>query len=132
MSMTDPISDMLTRLRNAIAAEHDEVEIPASKLKAEVARILKEEGYIEDWTVEPAPVGKTVKIKIKYTGDHRSVISGLERVSKPGRRHYVKGSDVPRVLGGMGTAILSTSRGVMSGNEARRRGVGGELIANVW
>lgn len=130
--MTDPIADFLTRLRNAIAAEHDHVEIPSSKVKAELARILKEEGYIHDYTVEPARVGKLLRIKIKYDREHQSVITGLERVSTPGRRHYVKGGQVPRVLGGMGTAILSTSQGVMSGNEARKRGIGGELIANVW
>jgi len=130
--MTDPIADLLTRIRNGITAEHDVVEIPASKFKAEVARILSEQGYIEAYEVEPARVGQTLRVRLKYTEDRRSVISGLERLSRPGRRRYVGSNEVPKVLGGMGTAIISTSSGVMSGHDARRAGVGGELLARVW
>jgi len=130
--MTDPIADLLTRIRNGITAEHDVVEIPASKFKAEVARILSEQGYIEGYEVEPARVGQTLRVRLKYTEDRRSVISGLERLSRPGRRRYVGSNEVPKVLGGMGTAIISTSSGVMSGHDARRAGVGGELLARVW
>lgn len=130
--LTDPIADYLTRIRNALLAEHDEVEIPASRLKREVSRILKEQGYISGFTVEPARVGEVIRIGLKYTEDRRPVISGLERVSRPGRRRYVDRESVPRVLGGMGTAILSTSRGVMTGHEARARGVGGEVVAHIW
>jgi small subunit ribosomal protein S8 len=129
---TDPISDFLTRIRNGITADHDDVEMPASRFKAELARILREQGYIEDFSVEPARVGQVLRLRLKYTEDRRSVISGLERLSKPGRRHYVGADDVPKVLGGMGTAIVSTSRGVMTGHDARRQRVGGELVARVW
>jgi small subunit ribosomal protein S8 len=129
---TDPISDFLTRIRNGITADHDDVEMPASRFKAELARILREQGYIEDFSVEPARVGQVLRLRLKYTEDRRSVISGLERLSKPGRRHYVAADDVPKVLGGMGTAIVSTSRGVMTGHDARRQRVGGELVARVW
>jgi small subunit ribosomal protein S8 len=130
--MTDPIADFLTRVRNALQADHDEVEMPASRFKAELARILREQGYIEDFEVEPGRVGQVLRIRLKYTEDRRSVISGLERLSRPGRRQYVSAREVPKVLGGMGTAIVSTSRGVMTGHEARRTGVGGELVARVW
>ena len=130
--LTDPISDYLTRIRNALAVEHEEVEIPASRLKTEMTRILKEQGYISDFSVEPTAVGELIRIRLKYTEDRRPVITGLERVSRPGRRRYASNSDVPRVLGGMGTAIVSTSRGVMSGHEAKQRGVGGEVVAYVW
>ncbi|HYY20286.1 MAG TPA: 30S ribosomal protein S8 [Thermoleophilaceae bacterium] len=129
---TDPIADFLTRVRNALVADHDDVQMPASKFKAEIARILAEQGYIEDYAVEPARVGRTLRLRLKYTEDRRPAISGLERVSKPGRRRYVNADDVPKVLGGMGTAIVSTSRGVMSGHDARRQRVGGELVARVW
>src|SRR5919201_2579304 len=129
---TDPIADFLTRIRNGLQADHDEVEIPASKFKAELARILREQGYIEDFSVEPARVGRSRRIRLKYTEDRRPAISGIERLSKPGRRAYVDPDSVPKVLGGMGTAIVSTSRGVMTGHEARRRRVGGELVARVW
>jgi small subunit ribosomal protein S8 len=129
---TDPIADFLTRVRNALVADHDDVQMPASKFKAEIARILAEQGYIEDYAVEPARVGRTLRLRLKYTEDRRPAISGLERVSKPGRRRYVNANDVPKVLGGMGTAIVSTSRGVMSGHDARRQRVGGELVARVW
>jgi small subunit ribosomal protein S8 len=130
--LTDPISDYLTRIRNALAVEHEEVEIPASRLKKEMTRILREQGYINDFSVEPTAVGELIRIRLKYTEDRRPVITGLERVSRPGRRRYASGSEVPRVLGGMGTAIISTSGGVMSGHEATHRGVGGEVVAYVW
>jgi small subunit ribosomal protein S8 len=129
---TDPIADFLTRVRNALVADHDDVQMPASKFKAEIARILAEQGYIEDYAVEPARVGRTLRLRLKYTEDRRPAISGIERVSKPGRRRYVDADEVPKVLGGMGTAIVSTSRGVMSGHDARRQRVGGELVARVW
>jgi small subunit ribosomal protein S8 len=129
MSFTDPIADLLTRIRNALHAERDEVELPASKFKVELARILAEQGYIEGYRTEAARVGQTLHIDLKYTDDRRSVISSLRRVSRPGRRTYVGAREVPRVLGGMGTAIISTSQGVMTGHEARRAGVGGEVVA---
>ena len=130
--LTDPISDYLTRIRNALAAEHPEVEMPASRLKKEVSRILTEQGYISGYEVEPTAVGESIKIELKYTEDRRPVISGLTRASRPGRRHYVDHSQVPRVQGGMGTAIISTSSGVMTGHEAKAKGVGGEVVAFVW
>jgi small subunit ribosomal protein S8 len=130
--MTDPIADLLTRVRNALIAEHDSVEIPSSRFKAEIARILAEQGYVDGYRTEPARVGQTLHIDLKYTEERRPVISGLERVSTPGRRTYVAASEIPRVLGGMGTTILSTSSGVMTGHEARRAGVGGELVAYVY
>ena len=130
--LSDPVSDYLTRLRNALAAEHDEVEIPASKLKREMSRILKEQGYINDFSSEPARVGEVIRVRLKYREDRQPVISGMERVSRPGRRRYVDRSEVPRVQGGMGTAIVSTSSGVMTGHDAKRQGVGGEVVAYVW
>ncbi|HKF79702.1 MAG TPA: 30S ribosomal protein S8 [Thermoleophilaceae bacterium] len=129
---TDPIADFLTRIRNALTADQDEVAMPASRFKTELARILHEQGYIEDFSVDSDRVGQVLRLRLKYTEDRRSVISGLERVSKPGRREYVGADEVPRVLGGMGTAIVSTSRGVMTGHDARRARVGGELVAKVW
>ena len=130
--MTDPVSDYLVRLRNALAAEHTAVEIPASRLKREMTRILKEQGYITDFSVEPTAVGEVIKIDLKYTEERRPVISGMRRVSRPGRRSYVSGGEVPRVQGGMGTAIVSTSSGVMTGHDAKHKGVGGEVVAYVW
>ena len=130
--VTDPISDYLTRVRNAIAAQHAEVEVPASRLKKEMSRILAEQGYINDYVVEPTRVGEAIRIRLKYTDGRASVNTGLKRVSRPGRRRYVSHEEIPRVLGGMGTAILSTSVGVMTGHEARQRGVGGEVVAYVW
>jgi small subunit ribosomal protein S8 len=130
--LTDPISDYLTRLRNAVLAGQDEVEIPASRLKLEMSRILKEQGYISDYGSEAARVGDVIRIRLKYTDSRRPVITGLERVSRPGRRRYVNRSQVPRVHGGTGTAIVSTSRGVMTGHEAKAKGVGGEVVAYVW
>jgi small subunit ribosomal protein S8 len=132
MSMTDPIADFLTRIRNGISSDRDEVDIPASRFKVEIARILREQGYIEGYSVEPARVGEVVRIRLKYTQDRSSVITGIQRVSRPGRRTYVQAGEIPKVLGGMGTAIVSTSRGVMTGHDARRQGVGGEVVAYVW
>jgi small subunit ribosomal protein S8 len=130
--LTDPISDYLTRIRNALEAEHEQVDIPASRLKREISRILKEQGYITDFAIEGAEVGEVLRLTLRYTEDSSPVISGLQRVSRPGRRRYVATGEVPRVFGGMGTAILSTSSGVMTGHEARKRGVGGEVVAYVW
>ena len=130
--VTDPISDYLTRVRNALAAQHAEVEVPASRLKKEMTRILAEQGYISDYAVEPPGVGEAIRIKLKYTNGRGSVITGLQRVSRPGRRRYVTHDEIPRTMGGMGTAIMSTSVGVMTGHEAKQRGVGGEVVAYVW
>jgi len=130
--LTDPIADYLTRIRNALGSGHDEVEIPASRLKVEMSRILKEQGYILDYAKKPAKIGEAIEIRLKYTEDRRPVIAGLERVSRPGRRRYVDHTEVPRVYGGTGTAIVSTSVGVMTGHEAKQRGVGGEVVAYVW
>ena len=135
MSMTDPVADFLTRVRNALHAQRQDVLIPASRLKRELARILADEGYITSYDEIPpssdSPGGE-IRITLKYTGDRVPVISGLERVSRPGRRTYVDHSHIPRVQGGMGTAIISTSRGVMTGHEARLKQVGGEVVARVW
>jgi small subunit ribosomal protein S8 len=130
--LTDPIADYLTRVRNALRADHPEVEIPASRLKKEMSRILVEQGYVNGYEVEPTPVGESIRIQLKYTEDRDPVISGLRRISRPGRRRYVGGGAVPRVQGGMGTAIISTSAGVMTGHEAKEKGVGGEVVAYVW
>ena len=130
--LTDPISDYLTRVRNALAADHTSVEMPASRLKKELSRILREQGYITAFEVEPTTTGDVIRIELKYTDDRRPVISGMRRVSRPGRRRYVTHGDVPRVQGGMGTSIISTSSGVMTGHEARAKGVGGEVVAYVW
>ena len=135
MSMTDPIADFLTRIRNGIQAAHEDVVIPASTFKAEMARILKEQGYIEAYDVRPAEggaAGDRLHIRLKYTDNRTSVISGLKRVSRPGQRTYVDAKHVPKVLGGMGTTIMSTSQGVMTGHDARKAGVGGEVVAHVW
>jgi len=134
MSMTDPIADFLTRLRNAARAQHQDVAIPASRLKAEIARILKEQGYIEGYEVrrsEQHP-GDEICVTLKYTAERKPVISGIQRVSRPGRRTYVDHTHIPRIQGGMGTTIVSTSRGLMTGHDARNQGVGGEIIAEVW
>jgi small subunit ribosomal protein S8 len=132
MSMTDPIADFLTRIRNGIMAAHETVVIPDSKLKREMARILDEQGYIEGFEVHPGEPGERIVVRLKYTENRTSVISGLRRVSRPGQRMYVDAKHVPKVLGGMGTAIVSTSQGVMTGHDARRAGVGGEVVAEVW
>jgi small subunit ribosomal protein S8 len=129
---TDPIADYLTRIRNAVAAGHDEVEIPFSNLKLELSRILKEQGYIKDFHRKPAAVGEAINVELKYTEERQPVIFGIERVSRPGRRRYVDHESIPRVQGGTGTAIVSTSAGVMTGHEARSKGVGGEVVAYVW
>jgi small subunit ribosomal protein S8 len=134
MTMTDPIADMLTRIRNANVAFHDDVIMPSSKLKEALAKILVSEGYIENFSVEDDPVrpGRRLKIVMKYTPDRKRTISGLRRISKPGLRVYSKAADVPRVLGGMGIAVLSTNHGLMTDREARRRKVGGEVLCQVW
>jgi small subunit ribosomal protein S8 len=130
--MTDPIADMLTRLRNAARAHKTEFVVPYSKLKSEIARILEKEGYIAGFELETTPKGRpNLKIRNKFV-NKTSAIAGLKRVSKPGLRRYVKADQVPRVLGGMGVAVLSTSRGVLTGHEARRQNVGGELLAYIW
>lgn len=128
--MTDPISDMLTRIRNAHSALLPAVEIPHSKIKESIAAILKKEGYISDYTVESSP-SRAIKLKLKYSGK-RGVIEGLQRVSTPGLRRYVGSTEIPRVRGGLGISIVSTSQGVMSGHEARKKNVGGELVCYVW
>ncbi len=130
--LTDPISDYLTRVRNALAADHPDVEVPSSRLKKEISRILTEQGYISGFEVEPTAIGEVIRVQLKYTDDRRPVIAGMRRVSRPGRRHYVNRDQVPRVQGGMGTAIVSTSTGVMTGHEATAKGVGGEVVAYVW
>ena len=130
--LTDPIADYLTRVRNALRADHPEVEIPASRLKKEMSRILVEQGYVNGFEVEPTKVGEVIRVRLRYTEDRDPVIQGMKRISRPGRRRYVPGSDVPRVQGGMGTAIISTSAGVMTGHEAKEKGVGGEVVAYVW
>ena len=134
MTMTDPIADMLTRIRNANVAFHDDVVMPSSKVKEALAKILVQEGYIEDFAVEddPARPGHKLRIVMKYTRDRKRTISGLRRVSKPGLRVYTKAAEVPRVLGGMGIAILSTNQGLMTDREARQRRVGGEILCHVW
>jgi small subunit ribosomal protein S8 len=135
MSMTDPVADFLTRLRNAAKAQHHDVKIPSSKLKRELARILKEQGYIEAYQIDPPVTGRPgeqITVTLKYTRERKPVISGMQRVSRPGQRTYVDHSHIPRIQGGMGTAIISTSRGVMTGHEARQQGVGGEVVARVW
>ena len=137
MTMTDPIADMLTRVRNAVMAGHTLVAIPSSKMKVAIAGILKQEGFIEDFeVVEAENTGfKVLRVKLKYVGDRRDrqpVISGLERVSKPGRRVYAKRTEIPWILSGLGIAILSTSKGVMSGRVARKEGLGGEILCKVW
>jgi small subunit ribosomal protein S8 len=134
MSMTDPVADFLTRLRNGAKAQHHDVTTASSKLKREVARILQEQGYIDAYDVRPAVSGpgEELTVTLKYTDERRPVISGIERVSRPGRRTYVNHAHIPRIQGGMGTAIISTSKGVMTGHDARREGVGGEVVARVW
>ncbi len=132
MILSDPISDMLTRIRNANMAEHPQVQIPHSKLKSEVARLLKEEGYIKDFTTENVDGKATLVLFLKYMADNKPVIQGLRRVSRPSRRHYVGADDVPRVLGGIGTAFLSTSTGILTDNEARKAHVGGEVLCYIW
>ena len=137
--MTDPISDMITRIRNAVTAKHTRVDMPASKLKAEIARILQDEGYIQGFRMVEQPAEKTgrqarqmIRLFLKYGPHGEKVITGLERISRPGRRVYLGVEEVPAVLGGLGTSILTTSHGVMTGRAARKAGVGGEVLCNVW
>jgi len=129
---SDPIADMLTRIRNALAARHAKVDVPGSKLKMEIARILKDEGFILNYKLVEEGAIRTIRLYLKYTSGNAPVISHIERVSTPGCRIYVGKSDVPRVLGGLGINILTTSRGVMTGHEARKTGVGGEVLCRIW
>ncbi|MFN8187743.1 MAG: 30S ribosomal protein S8 [Gaiellales bacterium] len=130
--LTDPIADMLTRIRNANRALHETVEMPTSRMKVEIARLLKEEGYIKDYRVERGESFDTLVVELKFGRNRERVINDLKRISKPGRRIYARKDRLPRVLGGMGTAILSTSRGVVTGRQAQQLGVGGEVICFVW
>ncbi|GAB3850903.1 30S ribosomal protein S8 [Nesterenkonia populi] len=130
--MTDPVADMLTRLRNANSAFHDQVSMPSSKLKVRIADILKAEGYITDWREEEAEVGKTLVIDLKFGPNRERSIAGLRRISKPGLRVYAKSNNLPHVLGGLGIAILSTSSGLLTDRQAGKKGVGGEVLAYVW
>jgi small subunit ribosomal protein S8 len=132
MTMTDPIADMLSRLRNANSAYHDDVSMPYSKIKSHIAEILQQEGYIASWKVEDAEVGKTLTLMLKYGPNRERSIAGLRRVSKPGLRVYAKSTGLPRVLGGLGVAIISTSSGLLTDKQATRKGVGGEVLAYVW
>jgi small subunit ribosomal protein S8 len=132
MTMTDPIADMLTRLRNANSAYHDDVSMPYSKLKSGVAEILRTEGYIGAWRVEDAEVGKRLVLDLKFGPNRERSIAGIRRVSKPGLRVYAKSTNLPRVLGGLGVAILSTSSGLLTDRQAAKQGVGGEVLAYVW
>jgi small subunit ribosomal protein S8 len=132
--MTDPIADMLTRIRNAVTAKHTRVDMPASRIKADIARILVDEGYITGFKLleEPGAVQKTLRLSLKYGPHGEKLITGIERISRPGRRVYFGREDVPVVLAGLGTSILTTSRGVMTGREAVKAGVGGEVLCNIW
>jgi small subunit ribosomal protein S8 len=130
--ITDPIADYLTRIRNGLSSGLATVEVPSSKLKLEISRILTEQGYITGFEKEAADVGEKIMVRLKYTKDHQPVITGIERVSRPGRRRYVNNASVPRVQGGTGTAIVTTSHGVMTGHDAKKTGVGGEVVAYVW
>ncbi|MGH3281137.1 MAG: 30S ribosomal protein S8 [Trebonia sp.] len=132
MSMTDPIADMLTRLRNANSAYHDTVRMPYSRIKSHIAEILQQEGYIANWRVEDAEVGKNLVVMLKYGNARERSIAGIKRVSKPGLRVYAKKDNLPRVLGGLGVAIISTSGGLMTDKRAKKNGVGGEVLAYVW
>ena len=130
--MTDPIADMLTRIRNGLQSRHAAVEMPASKLKSAIAEVLKDEGYIKGFATTGEGATKTLKVELRYVGKNEPVLSGLKRISKPGLRVYSAATDIPRVFGGLGVAIISTSRGVMSGAQARKMRVGGEIICHVW
>ncbi|MDR0431710.1 MAG: 30S ribosomal protein S8 [Bifidobacteriaceae bacterium] len=132
MTMTDPIADMLTRLRNANSAHHESVTMPHSKMKQGIAEILRAEGYITAWTVEDAPVGMNLTIQLKYGADRTRALAGLRRISKPGLRVYAKSSNLPKVLGGLGVAIISSSSGLLTDRQAAAKGVGGEVLAYVW
>ncbi len=132
MTISDPIADMLTRIRNAVTVRHDSVLMPASRIKVSIAKILKEEGFINDYEVIRGKPHRVIKIHLKYSDKKEPVLSGLERVSKSGLRVYVHRKEIPRVYGGLGIAIVSTSKGVMTGQQARRQGIGGELLCYVW
>ena len=132
MTMTDPIADMLTRLRNANSAYHDQVIMPSSKIKTHICEILKQEGYIASWKVEDAEVGKSLTIELKFGPNRERSIAGIKRISKPGLRVYAKSTNLPKVLGGLGVAIISSSSGLLTDRQANKKGVGGEVIAYVW
>jgi small subunit ribosomal protein S8 len=132
MSVSDPIADMLTRIRNAILVRHDAVAVPSSRMKLAIAKILKEEGFIADYEVLKGKTHRAIKLHLKYDEKNQPIISGLERVSKPGLRVYVGQKEIPRVYGGLGVAILSTAKGIMTGQQAWRRKIGGELLCHVW
>ena len=132
MNMTDPIADMLTRIRNAVSARHDSVTMPSSKMKVAIAKVLKEEGFIREFDIEQEGVRPVLKVQLSYTGRKDPILSGIKRVSKPGLRVYVQKREIPRVFGGLGVAILSTPEGVMTGQDARKRNVGGEVLCYVW
>jgi len=131
MNITDPIADMCTRIRNAVRAEKEEVDIPFSKLKSAIARILKKEGYVHDYKVETLEAGNVLRIKLKYARKKPAIV-GIKRISTPGKRVYLASTEMPRVLGGMGVAIVTTSRGLMAGHDARKANVGGEILCEVW
>ena len=132
MSITDPIADMLTRIRNAVSAKHEKVVMPSSKMKVAIAKVLKEEGFIREFQVEADGARALLKIELSYTGRKEPVLTGIRRVSKPGLRVYVQKREIPRVLGGLGVAILSTPEGVMTGQVARQKSIGGEVLCYVW
>ncbi len=132
MTMTDPLADMFTRIRNANQVYHEDVTVPASRIKVEVAKILTQEGYIEGYDLEKDKPQDKIKIKLKYASDRRRVITGIRRISKPGLRVYANKDSVPKVLGGLGVAMLSTSRGILTDKQARKEGVGGEVICYIW
>jgi small subunit ribosomal protein S8 len=132
MNTTDPIADMLTRIRNASAARHRELTLPSSRIKREIARILVEEGFVDSWTTSQDGVQEMLNLELKYVEGRTPVVSGLKRISKPGLRVYARKTEIPRVLGGLGTAILSTSQGIMTGSQARKLNLGGEVLCYVW
>src|SRR6058998_799047 len=132
MSLTDPVSDFLTRIRNAHKAKHQKFDVPASKLKLEIARILKEEGYISNFKATDEEGKKVLRVYLKYGNNNEAAISNVERISRPGCRVYVRRTEIPRVLGGLGINILTTPRGVMTGRQARKQGVGGEVLCQIW
>ena len=132
MNVTDPIADMLTRIRNASAARHKELTLPSSRVKREIARILVDEGFIDTYATQPDGVQETLTLRLKYVEGRTPVVTGIKRISKPGLRVYARKTEIPRVLGGLGLAILSTSHGIMTGNEARKQNLGGEVLCYVW
>jgi len=132
MNVTDPIADMLTRIRNASAARHKELTLPSSRVKREIARILVDEGFIDTYATQPDGVQETLTLRLKYVEGRTPVVTGIKRISKPGLRVYARKTEIPRVLGGLGLAILSTSHGIMTGNEARKQNLGGEVLCFVW